>query len=255
MSKKFVSCLLATTLMGLSQVSTGQQITPHSSPPSPEVVKKRLDSMPTRLPRPTPVAPPSNERIADLLAFKAPWVWRIDSVEIEQSQNVGTASAPVHKQRFEAKVSLKENLYKLVDDPYQSTESPYETAQRYGNTRIVETTAKAGYTHRLHGVATSVYLNGQYNTFFAFENLPADMGRPLNQFEGKILVQGSPEERRFTAERERQRKADYKAHKKAKAMKHQELEAETRRHAVEEAQRRAADAEAAREAAAREAAK
>ena len=115
MSKKFVSCLLATTLMGLSQVSTGQQITPHSSPPSPEVVKKRLDSMPTRLPRPTPVAPPSNERIADLLAFKAPWVWRIDSVEIERSQNVGTASAPVHKQRFEARVSLKESLYKLVD--------------------------------------------------------------------------------------------------------------------------------------------
>jgi hypothetical protein len=248
MITKRVSCLLTTTLMALSQVSAAQQET-QSSPPSPEVVEQRLDSMPTQLPRPTPVAPPSNERIADLLAFKAPWVWRIDSVEIEQSQNVGTASAPVHKQRFEAKVSLKENLYKLVDDPYQSTESPYETAQRYGNTHIVETTEKAGYVHRLHGVATSVYLNGQYNTFFAFENLPADMGRPLNRFEGKVLVQGSPEEREFTAERERQRKADYAAHKKAEAMKHEELEAETRHHAVEEARRRAAEAEAAREAA------
>ena len=240
-------CLLAATLMGLPLVSAAQEGT-QAKPPSPEVVQQRLDSMPEQLPRSTPVAAPSNERIADLLAFKAPWVWRIDSVEIEHSQNVGTATAPVHKQRFEAKVSLKENLYRLVEDPYQSTESPYETAQRYGNTRIVETTAEAGYTHRLHGLATSVYLNGQFNTFFEFENLPADMGQPLNRFEGKVLVQGSPEEREFTAERERQREADYEAHKKAKATKHEELEAETRHHAVEEARRRAAEAEAAREA-------
>jgi hypothetical protein len=248
MITKLVSCLLATTLMGLSQVSAGQQAT-QSAPPSPEVVKKRLDSMPTRLPRPTPVAPPSTERIEDLLAFKAPWVWQIDSAEIEKSHNFGTASAPVYKQRFEAKVSLKENLYKLVDDPYQSTESPYETAQRYGNKRIVKTTAKAGYTHTLRGVATTVYLNGQYNTFFEFENLPADMGRALNEFEGKVLVQGMPEERQFSAERERQRKADYTAHKKEHALQHTEAEEEARHKAVEEARRRAAEAEAARKAA------
>lgn len=244
MIKKLVSCLLATALMGLSHTSAGQQ------GPTPESVEQRLDSMPEpQPPRPTPVAPPSNARIADLLAFKAPWVWRIDSVEVERTQNVGTASAPVYKQRIEVKASLKENLYKLVDDPYQATESPYETAQRFGNTRIVETTAKAGYTHTLHAVATSVYLNGQYNTFFEFENLPADMGRTLNEFEGKILVQGTPEERQFSAERERQRKTDYEAYKKEKALIHEEAEAEARRQAVEEARRRAAEAEAAREAA------
>ena len=244
MIKKLVSCLLATALMGLSHTSAGQQ------GPTPESVEQRLDSMPEpQPPRATPVAPPSNERIADLLAFKAPWVWHIDSVEVERTQNVGTASAPVYKQRIEVKASLKENLYKLVDDPYQATESPYETAQRFGNTRIVETTAKAGYTHTLYAVATSVYLNGQYNTFFEFENLPADMGRTLNQFEGKVLVQGTPEERQFSAERERQRKTDYKAHKEEKALIHEEAEAEARRQAVEEARRRAAEAEAARKAA------
>ena len=248
MMKKLVSCLLATALAGLSQVSAGQQAG-QSSAPSPEVVEQRLDSMPARPPQSTPVAPPTNERIANLLAFKAPWVWRIDSVEVERTQNVGTASAPVYKQRVEAKVSLKENLYALVDDPYQATGSRYETAQRFGNTRIVETTAEAGYTHTVHALATSVYLNGQYNTFFEFENLPADMGRTLNQFEGKVLVKGTPEERQFSAELERLKKADYKAHKEEKARMHEEAEAETRHHAVEEARRRAAEAEAARKAA------
>lgn len=248
MVKNFVCCFLSTALMGLSQVSVAQQAT-QPQPPSPEVVKQRLDSMPTQYQRPTAVAQPSSERIEALLALKAPWVWRIDSVDIDKSQNIGTASAPVYKQRFEARASLKENLYKLVEDPYQSTESQYETAQRYGNKRIVKTTAEAGYTHILRGVATSVYLNGQYNTFFEFENLPADMGRALNEFEGEVLVQGSAEESRFSAERDQQRKADYEAHKKAKALQHKEAEEEARHQAVEEARRRAAEAEAARKAA------
>lgn len=249
MITRLVGCLLATALMGLSQISAGQEGTAPSSP-TPESVEKLLDSMPEPQPtRPTPVAPPSAKRIEDLLALKAPWVWRIDSVDIDKSHNVGTASAPVHKQRFEAKVSLKENLYKAVDDPYQSTESPYESAERWGNTRIVRTTAEAGYTHALRGVATSVYLNGQYNTFFEFENLPEDMGRTLEEFDGEVLVEGTPEERRFSAERERQRQADHMAHEKEHALEHKKAEEETRHKAVEEARRRAAEAEAARKAA------
>ncbi len=253
MIKKFVCCFLSAALVGFAQVSMAQKVIPPDMPPSPEVVEKRLDAMPDRHPRPGPVPPPDNERIKALLALKAPWVWQVDSVDIEKSHNFGTASAPAYKQRFEAKASLKENLYKPVQDPYQATQRSYQTAQQYGNKRIVKTTAKAGYIHTLRGVATTVYLNGQYNTFFEFENLPADMGRPLNEFEGEVLVQGSPEEREFSAERERQRKADYEAHKKEKALKHKEAEAEARHHAVEEARRRAAEAEEARKKAAEEA--
>ena len=65
MTTKRECYLLAATLMGLPLVSAAQEAT-QSKPPSPEVVQERLDSMPEQLPRPTPVAAPSNERIADL---------------------------------------------------------------------------------------------------------------------------------------------------------------------------------------------
>ncbi len=250
MVKNFVCCTLSIVLMGLSQVSAAQQpATPTT--PSPEAVERRLDAQRSPPPRPpTPVAPPSSKRIENLLAFKLPGVWRVDSIDIEKTQNVGTRSGPVYKQRFEARISLKESLYQPVEDPTRSTEHRYESALLHGNKRIVKTVAKAGDSHRLLGVATSVYLNGQYNVFFEFENLPSDKGRALKDFEGEALVQGSPEERRFTAELERQRRADYRSHKKEKALTHKEAEEKGRREAVEEARRRAAEAEAARQAAA-----
>ena len=249
MIKSLVCCVLSTVLMGLSQVSAAQQAATPTTP-SPEAVERRLDAQRSPLPRPTRVAPPSSKRIENLLAFKLPGVWRVDSVDIEKSENVGTRSAPVYKQRFEARISLKESLYRPVEDPTRSTEHRYESALLLGNKRIVKTVAKAGDSHKLLGVATSVYLNGQYNTFFEFENLPADKGRALKDFGGEALVQGSPEERRFTAELERQRRADYKTYKKEKALTHKEAEEKGRREAVEEARRRAAEAEAARKAAA-----
>ena len=249
MIKSLVCCALSTVLMGLSQVSAAQQAATPTTP-SPEAVERRLDAQRSPLPRPTPVAPPSSKRIENLLAFKLPGVWRVDSIDIEKTQNVGTRSAPVYKQRFEARISLKESLYQPVEDPTRSTEHRYESALLQGNKRIVKTVAKAGDSYRLLGVATSVYLNGQYNVFFEFENLPSDKGRALKDFEGEALVQGSPEERRFTAEREQQRRADYQSYKKEKALTHKEAEEKGRREAVEEARRRAAEAEAARQAAA-----
>ncbi len=248
MIKNSVCCALSAGLVGLSQVSAAQQAAPPTTP-SPEMVEKRLDSRQTPLPRPSYAAPPSTKRIENLLALKLPWVWRVDSVAIEKSENLGTAGAPLYKQRFEARISLKENLYEAVGDPLQASDHRYESAYQPGNKRVVRTIAKAGDSYKLVGVANSVFLNGQYNTFFEFENLPAEKGRALKDFEGEALVQGSPEEREFTAERERQRRDDYLTHKKEKAKKHREAEEEARHHAVEEARRRAAEAEAARKAA------
>ncbi len=248
MNKKLLCCILSAGAIGFSQVSVGQQATLPKTP-SPEVVEKRLDSQRTPLPRPSHAAPPSTRRIENLLALKLPWVWRVDSVAIEKSENLGSPAAPLYKQRFQARISLKENLYEQVGDPLKSTDHLYESAHHHGGKRIVRAIAKAGESHKLVGVATSAYLNGQYNVFFEFENLPALEGRALKDFEGEALVQGSPEERKFTAERERQRRDDYLSHKKEKAMKHREAEEEARHHAVEEARRRAAEAEEARKSA------
>ncbi len=176
--------------------------------------------------QPPPGAPPSPERIGNLLALELPEAWNVDHVDIKASQNVGTASAPVYKQRFEARITLKEDLYEAVQNPhasvkkayesadhpyesiedrYKSIEEAYEAAERRDSRQIVRAVGRPGDSHKLVGIAKSVYLNGQYNVFFEFENLPAGKGRPLAEFEGRALVEGSPEERKFTEERERRR--------------------------------------------------
>ena len=58
----------------------------------------------------------------------------------------------------------------------------------------------------------------QYNVFFELENLPARKGRPLAEFEGRAVVEGSPEEREFTEERERQWQEEYATYKNEKVL-------------------------------------
>ncbi len=243
MTKNLVICFMLAALMGLSRVSVGQQ-EEFAKPPSPEVVEQRLDARAAQPPRRSspPGAPPSIERLKNLLAFKLPGAWRVDSVDIAVSQNVGTASAPVFKQSFEAQITLKEDLYEEVRDPYKLVEQAYESAQHHDDRRIVRSVGKAGDSHKLVGLATAVYLNGQYNVFFELENLPARKGRPLAEFKGQALVEGSSEAREFAEERERRRQEEYATYKKEKALKHEKAEEEARQEAVEEARRRAAEA-------------
>ncbi len=238
MIKNFVGCFLLTTLMGLSPISAGQQAAPPTKP-SAAYLDKQLNSEPPRV-RATPPAQPNAEYLKERLVFKLPLVWSVQSVGIEASHNTGSASAPVYKQRFEAQISLKEDLYEPVEEDLYDSVAPLD------KTRIVRTVAKVGDHRMLRGEATAVYLHGQYNVFFEFENLPADIGRRLQDFDGEVLVQGSPEEHQYTAERQRQRHADHEAHEEEEALAHEKDAEAARKKAVEEARKRAAADEKAR---------
>ena len=238
MIKNFVCCFLLTAVMGLSQVSAGQQAAPPAKP-SAEYLDKQLNSEPPRV-RATPPAQPNAEYLRERLVFKLPLVWSVQSVDIEASHNTGSASAPVYKQRFEAQISLKEDLYEPVEEDVYDSVAPHDKKQ------IVRTIANAGDSKTLRGEATAVYLNGQYNVFFEFENLPADMGRRLKDFDGEVLVQGSPEERQYTAESQRRRQAEHVAHEEEEALAHEKAEQAAGKKAAEEARKRAAADEKAR---------
>ncbi len=238
MSKKLVCCVLSVTLMGLAQVSAGQQVTKPEQP-SPEVLHKQLNKEPSRARAGAP-AQPDAEYLRDRLVFKLPPVWRVESLEIVDTHNAGTASAPVYNQSFEAQISLKENLYEAVEeDVYQSV--PPEKKKR-----IVKPVANEGDSKKLLGLATAVYLNGQYNVFFEFENLPAKKGRSLKDFDDDVLVKGSPEEREYTEKLKHHKHEEHVAHEEEEALEHEKAEAKARKEAVKEARKRAAEAEKAR---------
>lgn len=238
MSKKLVCFVLSATLMGLAQVSVAQQVTKPQQP-SPEVLHKKLNKEPSRARAGAP-AQPDAEYLRDRLVFKLPPVWRVESLEIKDTHNAGTASAPVYNQSFEAQISLKENLYETVE------EDVYQSVAPEKKKRIVRTVANEGDSKQLLGLATAVYLNGQYNVFFEFENLPAKKGRTLKDFDDDVLVQGSPEEREYTAERKHQKHEEHVAHEEEEALEHEKAEAKARKEAVEEARKRAEAAEKAR---------
>jgi hypothetical protein len=238
MIKKFIYCLLLTALAGVSQVSVGQQVTKPKQP-SAEQLHRQLNVERPRGQATIP-AQPNAEYLRERLAFKVPLVWNVQSLDIETTHNIGSAREPVYKQRFEAQISLKENLYEPVE------EDVYESAALRDRKRIVKTVANAGEGRKLLGEATSVYLNGQYNVFFELEKKPLGMGRPLKEFDGEVLVQGSPEELKYTAERQQKIHAEHLSHEEEEATEHKKAEEKARKMAVEEARKRAAEADKAR---------
>lgn len=142
---------------------------------------------------------PSDDEMKKSLQGNIPTYWNIDSISLENKENLGSASDPTVQGRFKAKLSLKEDTFKPVvgADSFRLT---------FGsNVTFVTLAEKKGKLVDLYGVETSKKYTNTWKTEFKPDNDPiTSLGKPRSYFNEKTVLANSPEEKAFFAEAEKQ---------------------------------------------------
>jgi hypothetical protein len=140
-----------------------------------------------------PAASGPDERfLRSRLATDLPAYVKLNSVQIEVSENVGDRIEPVFKTRFRGTLVLTADTFmqSSVDD---------------GVVILVRKVEK-GAARELYGLALSKLSAGSWKTQFSFDNNPiANLGRPRDFFPGRVIVRGSSDEVAFREEQRRHR--------------------------------------------------
>lgn len=127
---------------------------------------------------------PSKEVLASQIAASLPIYWSVSDIRIVASTNAGDAVEPEFKQRFEALVSPRSNLF-LADESAKDAFGPFIP---------VLPTLAADASRTLYGVATSTYSAGEWLINLKMENDVAGPGMPVDLFGGPTVMRGSEEE-------------------------------------------------------------
>jgi hypothetical protein len=142
---------------------------------------------------------PNDGDVKKSLQGNIPAYWNVESISLENKENLGTESDPTVQARFKAKISLKEDTFKPVvgADSFRLT---------FGsNVTFVALAEKKGKTVEIYGVETSKKYTDSWRTEFKPDNDPVTLlGKPRSFFSGKTVLSNSPEEKAFFDEAEKQ---------------------------------------------------
>ena len=143
---------------------------------------------------------PPTEVVSGKIVETLPPYWSVAGIKITASVNLGDRVEPKIKQRLEATVTPKADLF--VEDT--------TTVGSFGPFTPILLTLKAGTVRTLYVVATLTYASGQWNIELKPESSVVELGKPVDLFTGPTLVRGSEDERtiveRLRAEAARQAK-------------------------------------------------
>jgi hypothetical protein len=149
---------------------------------------------------------PNDGDVKKSLQGNIPAYWNVESISLENKENLGTESDPTVQARFKAVLGLKEDTFKPVLKP---------DLIRLKNTSdviFVAPAEKKGKTVELYGVELSKKYTDSWKTEFKPDNDPVTaLGKPRSFFNGKTVLANSPEEKAFFDEANKQVEDDRKS--------------------------------------------
>ena len=129
---------------------------------------------------------PSNKEWEQALSDEIPGFFKVEDFDIEASQNLGNQIDPFWGIRFKADVSSKEDLY--------------VRKSRKDNVIFVDLKTKKGMEMPIYGKIYANLYQGSWKMDVKIDgNVFSDLGKPLSQHKGQVIVRGSKEERDYYA--------------------------------------------------------
>ena len=132
---------------------------------------------------------PDESVILNTLGEDLPVFWTIKSAKISASSESEVEDSMIFKQRFEAIVSPREELF--VAAPKSETIGPF---------MVISPKSASSEEYTLHGVAASTLSLEKWSTKIVLENSVNDLGQPRSAFDGPTLLTGSEEAIRVAME-------------------------------------------------------
>jgi len=128
---------------------------------------------------------PPTKVLSGKIAETLPPYWSVTDIKITASVNLGGPVEPKIKQRLEATVTPKADLF--VEDT--------TTVSSFGPFTPILLTLKAGTVRTLYVVATLTYAAGQWTIELKPESSVVELGKPVPLFTGPTFVRGSEDEK------------------------------------------------------------
>jgi hypothetical protein len=142
---------------------------------------------------------PDDGAIQKSLQSKLPSYWKVNSISLDNKENLGSQSDPSIQARFKAMLQLTEDTFNDVTPA--KTESWSSASQNSTPVIFLEVAERKGKVVELFGVALSERYTDSWKTGFQFDNNPTNnLGKPRSFFEGKTVLKNSPEEGAYKAD-------------------------------------------------------
>lgn len=138
---------------------------------------------------------PGEEQVRAALGERLPAYWSVRSIDVSVSSKSDDEDSPVYRQRFEATVAPKEDLY--VAAYSEGSIGPF---------MVVKRTSGPAKEYKLHGVATSTSKHDGWATELVLDNSVDGLGIPRSGFSEPVVVAGSDHAARIETELKSARK-------------------------------------------------
>jgi len=120
------------------------------------------------------------------LAEELPVPWKIESLQIEASENTGNEAEPIYKSRIRVALSAAEDRYSVH--------------RGYGSARVIAHVVEKGKREELFGYAESRLSSDGWTTGFSFDRPYPGTGQPRSEISGDpVLVEGTEEATRWVS--------------------------------------------------------
>lgn len=164
---------------------------------------------------------PTGEDIKNTLMFEGPSFLKINTIEVEASQNIGSDDTPLIKSRFKGTAIVTETLY--------------EEAGFYVGKYVLRESIKKGSEFNIYGISTANSQNDKWRiSFESIDIKPTFSGKPITEWpRDGYALEGTPEAIQLIEEH-RIREAERQKLLKEKLAK-QRAEEEARKQAEQEA--------------------
>lgn len=135
---------------------------------------------------------PSQASIHESLQKELPRFTKIESFQVEKSENLGTETEPKIQARFKANLKINEDLY------VETGSESFVSYLRAEDTKFIKKRTDKGKKVDMYGLSISERYEDTWKTDFKLESDPfRGLGNPRIEYGPEAIVKGSEEEKKY----------------------------------------------------------